>query len=344
MFFYFILLFFIIITCGRFYVLKDKRIIGKYDGYRIALLYIIFFSSFRFNIGYDWNQYLSFVYPTFNIASLPNHELFNRYIYIIAGTIGHPWVLFCLYAILTYTLIGKTIFDFSCDKYASLMIYICLFYLPGLSTIRQEVAVAIVFYAYRFIKGKKIIKYCFCCILASLFHKSAIICVFFYPLFYSKFSIVIIFMFLFSLLYRNILPRVISTFYPHYMSYLSVDLKHFSGNFQKMFYLALLFYVFIINKTNKNIGMINICLVGCMLPYIFGGHTGGRLAEYFLFYYILLLPECNKRVNKTIRILFLFPFYAFFFIYLFVSVYKNHSNEYVPFRWYFLESLEQKLQ
>ena len=81
-----------------------------------------------------------------------------------------------------------------------------------------------------------------------------------------------------------------------------------------------------------------------MLPWgVLGGHTGGRLAQYFLIYYCLLIPECNKRFNINYRILFMIPFYAYFFMYLIVSVTANHSNEYVPFRWYFFEDLNQNL-
>lgn len=346
MIFYFLFLFFIALLCGRYNIMQGKYLVGKKTGYRIAIWFIILVSAMRFNVGYDWSSYLSYIYPVYNPLYFKRLEPFNRLICSLAGILQQPWILFSIYAIITYTLIGKTISDFSCAKYESLMVYICLYYLPGLSTIRQEIAVAIIFFGYRYIREKKIFKYCIICVFAMCFHKTAIIALIFYPLYYLKLSITILFLSLFGIFFKFLLPKLVGALLPMFLLYLERGgIGSSSGNFQKFFYLLLFVYSLLLhNKKGSCVGLLNICSIGCMLPFILGGHTGGRLGEYFLIYYSLLIPECNKRLKIEYRVLFLFPLYAFFFMYLFVSVNINHSNEYVPFRWYPLESLEQELQ
>lgn len=343
--FYIFFLLFIALLCGRYNVIPGSYIVGKRTGYKISIVFIILVSSMRFNIGYDWSSYLSMIYPGFNPLNIQRLEPFNKIICTIAGNLQQPWILFTFYSVITYSLIGKTINDFSSSKYESLMIYLCLFFLSGLSTIRQEIAVAIIFFGYRYILEKKIVKYFFTCMLAMCFHKTAIIAIIFYPLYYLGLSVSIMLITIFGVFFKVILPRIVGAFFPYFMIYLNGGLGSSSGNLQKIFYFLLFIYAFVLHKNKReHIGLLNICVIGCMLPFILGGHTGGRLGEYFLIYYTLLIPECSKRLNIKYRVVFLIPLYAFFFMYLLVSVNVNHSNEYVPFRWYFFESLDQNLR
>lgn len=344
--FYICFLAFIAILCGRYNIVQGNYFLSKKIGYKIAILFIILISAMRFNIGYDWSSYLNYIYPVYNPQYFKRLEPFNRLICSLAGSLQQPWILFTLYAIITYTLIGKTISDFSCAKYESLMIYICLYYLSGLSTIRQEIAVAVIFYGYRYIREKKLFKYFIICILAMCFHKTAIIALIFYPLYYLKLSICILLLFFFGVFFKFLLPILVGALLPMFLFYLEHGgISSSSGNYQKIFYLLLFVYSFILHKKKGTyVGFLNICSIGCMLPFILGGHTGGRLGEYFLIYYSLLIPECNKRLKIKYRVLFLFPLYVFFFMYLYTSVHANHSDEYVPYRFYFLENLDQELR
>jgi len=347
MIFYVFFICFIAILCGRYNIISGKYIVGKKTGYKMAVWFIILISCFRFNIGYDWSSYLSYVYPVYNPINTIRLEPFNRIICFVAGTLNQPIILFSFYAIITYYCVGKVIDLYSDAKYESLMIYICLFYLISLSTIRQAIAEAIIFYGYKYIVEKKKLKYFLICILAMCFHKSAIIAFIFYPIFYFKSTTIVLVSILFFVFFKIVLPKVLGAIFPLFMMYIEKGgIAQSSGNFQRLFYLV--FYIYILLFYNKNSkidkGQFNICTLGVMLPFVLGGHTGGRLAEYFLMYYVLLIPKINKRFNINYRVIFLFVFYAYFFMYLYVSVEINKSNEYVPFRWYFFESLNQNLQ
>lgn len=346
MFFYIFFLFMIAFLCGRYYVINQKNIQNKDLGYKTAIVFIILISSLRFNIGYDWSAYLKFVYPYYTPLNTLRLEPFDRVICAIAGKLKQPIILFSIYAIITYYILGITIYNYSVDKYTSLIIYLCLFYLSGLSTIRQEIAVAVVFYGYKYVKEKKLMKYLIICFLAMCFHKTAIIAISFYPIYYSSKNLIYTFIACSIVFFKVLLPKIIAYFFPFFMSYLDFNgIAKSSGNLTKLFYLFIYIYLFIISKRiDINKGLLNIVSIGVLLPFLLGGHTGGRLAEYFLLYYTLLIPEANRRFSINYRIIFLIPFYIFFFLFLYTSVNINKSNEYVPFRWYFLESLNQNLQ
>ena len=343
MWFYFFFLFFIILLCGRYNIIQGHYFIPKQAGYKISVLFIIFVTSFRFNIGYDWSSYLNFIYPTFNPLNINRLEPLDKLIISCAGYLNQPLVMFSVYAIITYANIGILIHKYSVSNFESLMIYVCLFYLTDLSTIRQAIAVSVVFYGFTFIEQRKFLKYFLVCIVAVLFHKSAVIALLFYHLYYAKPMAIVFIMVSIYTGMKVVLPKILGSILPLFMLYLEKGgIKDSSGSFQRLFYLILFIYALVFHR-KKSVGLVNICAVGVALPFVLGGHTGGRLAQYFLIYYCLLLPECNKRFNINYRILFMIPFYAYFFMYLIVSVTANHSDEYVPFRWYFLEDLNQKL-
>ncbi len=344
MHFYFFFIGFIVILCGRYNIVSGYYFVPKQTGYTISVLFIIFVTSFRFNIGYDWSSYLSFIYPTFNPLNISRLEPLDKLIIGCAGYLNQPLIMFSVYAIITYANIGILINKYSVSKFESLMIYVCLFYLIDLSTIRQAIAVSFVFYGFTFIKQRNFLKYFLVCVVASLFHKSSVIALLFYHLYYAKPMTIIFIMVGIYMVMKIVLPKILGSILPLFMFYIEKGgIKDSSGGFQRLVYLILFIYALVFHRKNS-VGLVNICAVGVILPFVLGGHTGGRLSQYFLIYYCLLIPECNRRFSIHYRILFMIPFYVYFFMYLAVSVFVNQSNEYVPFRWYFLEDLNQKLQ
>lgn len=347
MIFYFLYLFLIIFLCGRYRLSTGIKSVNKNLKFDITIFFIIAISSLRFNIGFDWSQYLSFVYPKCDFKYLKRVEPLSSLYMYIAAVMNSPIIMFSLFAITNYGIIGNIIKKESVSKYESLIIYFSLFYLESLSILRQATALAIVLYGYKFIKEKKLLKYFLCCFVAFLYHRTAIISVVFYFLYYSKSIFIIFALTIFSVTIKIILPKLLGNFFPYFLIYLEKNgIANQSGNFIKLVYLALFFYCLFL-KSKKDIEssrMLNICSFGVLLPFILGGHTGSRIAMYFLIYYVFLIPRINKKFPIQYKVLFLIPFYAYFFIYLLVTVISNHTDEYVPFRWYFLEDLNQKLR
>lgn len=343
MFFYFIFLLIIILLCGRYSFIEKRSLSCKKKRYNLTIIFIIMISSLRFNVGIDWMQYLSFVYPVYNPVNLERFEILNRIIFFAAGMLRMPIVMFFIYATITYSLVGYTIDKHSSSRFESLVIYISLFYLVSLSILRQATAVAIIFFGYRYIKKKNILKYIMVCLLAFCFHNSAIIGLFIYFIYYMDRRYVLFICFMGYIFFYHILLPILGVISPYYANYFTNDeLKNASGNYEKLFYLVLLIYCIVANKKGDrdSSGLLNICTLGVFFPFIMGGHTGGRVASYFLIYYLLLIPKVNKKFSIKYKSLFLVPFYCYFFLYLVVNATSNTSSGYIPFRWFFLESLD----
>ncbi|WP_187770539.1 EpsG family protein [Bacillus mycoides] len=146
-------------------------------------LILIFITGFRYNVGTDYNGYvLNFDYLMNN--DIPRIEYSFKFIVKIAHLIGfNQQFIFFVYAVITYVFIFLSIkyFD-SKAKYRPIITLLVLqyFLFTGFNTVRQMVAVAIFFYAIRFIVNKNLIRYIIWIIIASFFHKSAMICLVFY--------------------------------------------------------------------------------------------------------------------------------------------------------------------
>lgn len=338
--FYFLYLLFIAILCGRYSITNSIRIVNRRLGFNLAIITIIFVTSLRFNIGYDWNIYFSWIYPVFKPVPVNAREPLNRWIYYIANYLNQPLIVFTTYAFIIYGTVGKSIRDNSVDEYESLIIYMALFYLISLSSMRQHAAAAICLWGFRYIKDKKPFKYIFVCLIAMLAHKSAILALLVYPLYYIPRKYIIIIGTIFFLGFRIILPRILGSLFPVYLMYINSEFASKSGNLVKLFYTALLLYITLFHSKDND-GFFNICFVGVVLLWCLGGMTGERAGRYFLIYFIFALPSCNRKFSIQYRILFLIPFYLYFFFYLYTTISKNNSKQYVPFRWYFLEDLNQ---
>lgn len=72
----------------------------------------------------------------------------------------------------------------------SLLLYLLLFrYFASFNILRQSISITIILYAVKFIVDRKLVKYLFFCIIASLFHASSIILIFVYFISYLKLNL-----------------------------------------------------------------------------------------------------------------------------------------------------------
>jgi hypothetical protein len=343
--FYFCYLLLIIIFAGR-YNIAGYRIVQARTGYFIACGIIIFISVFRFDIGFDYSQYYSLISPVPRIKRIENLEYLSKIIFYIANYFEEPLLIFILFGVINYGFIFYIIYKYSSSRYESLIVFFALFYFTTLSTIRQSIAVSIIFYGYRFIKTKKLFWYIIICLIAFNFHISAIIGLFLYPFYHLKYRYTISFSLLFFGGLYFLLPIFLKNYFQKYLPYLEFQgIMNQSGNYIRIFYVGIFMYCLIIacvyNNFNKNAGLFSIITLGILFPFILGSHTGGRISQYFLIYLILLIPNVNSKLNITKRVVVLSIFYIYFFIYLLTTVYASKSTEYVPYRFYFLTDTEK---
>lgn len=177
--------YFLIITIPTFLYFLEENIKTNYKIFRkLGIAFIILMSSLRYNFGVDYTTYL---------------DAFNRIksgIYIDQFELGYMWLnkivagiglnfnfLLFIIALFNCVLLYLTIEEnVQKHKWVAMFIYLTYFdmFFYSLSAIRQSIAISIFLYASKYIRNKELGKYLGWICLASLFHKSAIILIFFY--------------------------------------------------------------------------------------------------------------------------------------------------------------------
>jgi hypothetical protein len=329
------------IFAGR-YNIAGYHIIKPNLGYSIACLLIIFISLFRFDMGWDYSTYWRMIDPVFDYEFLKKStEPLSFFIYSIAAYFHSPLLMYILFGSITYILVFSIINKYSLCKYESLIIYVSMFYFTSWSNLRQSLAGAVLFFGFKYIKDKKIVRYIILVIIASGFHLSAIVGIILYPLYYNKLIYTLFLLILAVIGVKYLLPIFIGDISTRYMSHLqNIDMQDNGGRSMRYVYILLFCYCFVVAIIKKRIkeceGFFSIVALGLIFPFILGGHIGGRVAEYFIMYFMLLIPSVNTKINIYKRVLSMVPFYLYFFLFLFTTVYSSKSTEYVPYRFYFL--------
>ncbi|HDX9579062.1 EpsG family protein [Bacillus cytotoxicus] len=149
----------------------------------IPYLILIIITGFRYSVGTDYNGY-AFNFNYLMTNDIPRIEYSFKLIVKLAHLFGlNQQFMFFVYAAITYIFIFLSIKYFDDKgKYRHIIMLLILqyFLFNGFNTVRQMVAVSIFFYSIRFIVDRNLLKYIIWIIIATFFHKSAIICLIFY--------------------------------------------------------------------------------------------------------------------------------------------------------------------
>ena len=298
---------------------------------------IIFITIFRFDVGFDYIGYFQNIYPIFDYQSYNRLEPFGKMAMNISHYYNNPQLFFILYGIVTFTCLLFVFTKYSKNIFLSIFFYLAFFYLPGLSTIRQEAAVFITFAGYYFIKRNKPLVYLLICLLASLFHSSALIAIFFYPfLKINKIKNTIISA-LAIIAFMGILMKIILSIptFAAYYHYIEDAESYKGGSMIRYLYLLVSILLFILSLTkyqNELTKLSLLSLIGCSISFILGGHIGGRIAEYFTIYLCIGISNilaCNYKkyimpVGISLSLLFLANIY--------ISMKNPTKSPYTPYK------------
>lgn len=174
-------MFYIIIMCLAVILILPLK---KYKNSKVGkILFVLSFlvsflpAGLRYGIGTDY--FYTYV-PYFNWIGTGEKEfgeigfnLLNKFIY---DTSGDYRVLFFVTSFIILGFIYKAIWDNSDDILKSiLIIFIGQTYFYSMNIVRQAIAMAIILYAFKFLKDKKYLKLLICIIIAALFHSSALL-------------------------------------------------------------------------------------------------------------------------------------------------------------------------
>lgn len=185
---------FVIATLFAYLANKSSKKVYRYIFSAIAILAPSILAGLRStNIGTDINIY---VLPAFNVAKnsenfityltniqeLDTEFLYNVLVYVIAKTTNSINVLLFVqhFIICLLFYIGAYNFRNKSYSFVTYSLFLLMYYNMSLNLIRQFIAMAIIFFALKYIYEKKPIKYIISIGIAMLFHSTAIIALLFY--------------------------------------------------------------------------------------------------------------------------------------------------------------------
>lgn len=340
MLFWIIFLIFIYLFFAKFRFngkLKDRR------SEILGIFFIIIISAIRFDVGWDYGNYYSTIYPYVNQEALEKTEPLSQIIILSSDFTGYPPSLFILYSILTYGIAGYCILKHSANVYVSILVYLVFFYLNSLSVVRQGLAVSIVLCSLTFLIDKKLLQFAFCVVISYLIHSSSAICLIFIPIYLltSKKSFFIIFTIALASLFsaRFFVERL----FPGYLSYVLNADEYSGGNAMKILMLVIVGLVSVVSYKRNNLNMIRLsCIsaIGVLFPFFLGGHIGGRIAMYFYIPLIYLLPEITNSIKKYNIKNFLIITLNFLFIFTIFTDCRNPiKSSLTPYKTIFTENI-----
>lgn len=308
-----------------------------------GIVIILIVTLLRFDVGYDYYNYYQAVNGDVIDVTVDRFEPLSKVIMYIAHYWHCPQIVFILFGIITYYCLFSTFRHYSVNFYLGIIVYIAFFYLSDLSTIRQAAAVAISFYGIKYIESKSFIKYLLICLIASLFHFSAIVSILIYFLYNDRVKIYyLIILDIFLLLFSDIVFNLLQG--SSYSIYLEVLDEMAGGSMLGFSFILWFILIFTIDKifTNSQSSykkLYNVIFAGLIFPFVFGGHLGLRLSQYYFIYFCLLIPHVLCNVNRLVRWSVVFMLFGYFIIALYIN--KNSDGaQFIPYKCILFENTE----
>ena len=305
LFFEIILLILAVQNYNNVYILKKSAAF-------CLILFMFVISGLRYNVGRDFINYEQMYLDPSNIRNSFTEPVWS-YISILLHNMGFSSVAwFCLTSFIINLFFISGIRKLSKNFYLSVAFYIAMphLFLESFNIVRQFVAMSIIFrFSYLFFQ-KKYWKFIIVILLASCFHKSAVLTI---PIFFVsliKFSNIILILIVFiCFISRNsflpIIIKIISnvSMYSGYVNEL-VSSESTSGLYAYVLLLVCLFIIFCFRKPAtreinilKNLSLMSFCIY--LLFYTF--QAGQRIGFYVLPYFVLLVPyiQTKFRINGS---------------------------------------------
>lgn len=325
-------------------------------------------SSIRWQRGTDWNAYYTFYmgdnplvkdWRGFEIG----YRLLNYLVKVISNSNYTAFLFIC--ALIIFVFQYKSIMDmnynYSSERSIAVLSYPSLFMIGLLSTnignifvTRSVIAYIILLFSLRYIVNKDLLKFIICVIAASLFHRTSMIFIFAYFIYYFDFlkhlvhisiaSIPLILM-AFPIVLREGAALLGEAFETRVNLYLENSNSVSISGLLNATFLLVVFYIAYLVKFEKDLyykGMLKLYYVGFLL-YVAGYRFGNvflRLAGQYNIVQILLLYKLlelgkNKK-EKTIICIFILLYYAL----RFYSTLHNYWSLFYPFKTIFNMGLE----
>lgn len=341
-------------TCNYKISFLNKEVI-------LILIIFSFFSGVRYAVGVDYLTY-KYYYQTL----LSSGEQLMRFEWLftqISLLFSHLNMHFASYfSFLAFIQLFFILYSFKNEKYLyPSMLFVLMTngtYFMWMNGIRQIIAMSIFIFSIQYIKEKKIINYMLLVLLAFLFHKSALLLIPLYFVFYNNRdlfrSISLQFILIFIALYlseKEIWSKLVSHINQslsilEYESYIDFEIESKEFNRSLRFYLPLLINCIIVLYSKKlkkyfantiiNI-VYNLFFLGVLLSLLFyDSPLMQRPAIYFIYVqfimnaYLLVYLRHNLN-NKVINRLTFISVITFNLLILYAWIYSDFYTQYTFF-------------
>lgn len=331
----------------------------------IIIVTFIGISTFRWEIGTDWDSYYSNFLTANNLGFKSFVEQFSS-IYefgyvILTGLVGgftnnYNLYLLIICAIVFYGIYSR-IFSVSKLKYTSILALFAFSFGYMFAVPRQGIAISLIFYSIRYIEEKKKFKFLLMVFIATLFHSSALVFLPAYFIFYrkinfKKFVFILVLFVIFGSLIIEIFNYIIglgllpSTIQYKLNMYLTID--YVDAGSRSLYtdvliktitrgFVILLIGMILLKHRKKDEflnGYINLYFTSTFLYIVsfYGSQVFGRMAIYYEEVQYLLFAQCFFYAKKDIKILIFLVFAIFLFTKLYARLNTGYMDEFVPFK------------
>lgn len=342
------MLFWIVVVCILFFLLIPR----EYSGKRVfsilsaaGCIFLILLSVFRFDIGWDYHNYFTLEVPDrgswyellfegFDSIDTEYHryktfEPLSRLLYQIAIAFGWKPLIFVLFGGLTYILILKTCRDYSQSFASAFFAYLALFYCDSLSIIRQALAVAVIFYSYRYFSKKKLLPFLLCVVVSAMFHKAAWCALIIYPVYWWCSNKQVYYGIGIGLILSHILSDLLFSFFPKYKDeYASLPGGTIMIYFNLCLYILLYLFVLYLYREEKeqtdqtgetiiDMRLFKIVFLSLLFPFVLGLHLGIRVGSFYSIFVILLFGAVPafRKLSKPVAVSLMSCGFALFFLF-----------------------------
>lgn len=281
-----------------------------------VLPFAILFWCRGISVGADYQNYTNIYQKIANDTLIGREadwigigfQLICRFLSIFCG--NNFYLAFAIVNTVTLVLLYKTIWQNSKNPTLALFVLLsfCLHF-QIFNQFRQMLAIAITFFAVKYLKSENFIKYSICIIIAALIHNTAIVLLPCYFICHNKLNKRMIIFYVLALLVCtfgfSIIESLLSgTYYGQMYFGGKYDIQTDSSIMNlivriMMLIIVLLFYKKVIKHDETNVILYNMVII-CTIAQIVAtqSYIFARLTTYFYIYYVLLIPEVMKVAIK----------------------------------------------
>lgn len=355
MWLYYILIIYIILMA---IFLNDINLKNKSTIYLfIVFIILIILASFREkNIGNDTSVYMD-LFTKLQIVDLKyyldryeiGYLLLNKFVGMLSKEPQSILIVTSIIILSSYAIFIK---KYSKNVYISTLLFFLLGHFgSSMNTIRHQFAILIIFFSYKYIKNRHLIKFIIIIFIASLFHSTAIIFLVAYPVSKLKIKpkeilcigfITLIVYTSFSSIFKILLSGIDKYSYYLNSDYLNGEMR-LATIINIMISLSIIIFGLAVKKIEKaefdddtrimtSFLIISVCINIISLKF----NLLDRVAKYFDIFSIVYLPNILILIkNRERRYIYSILIIILFFLYsLSIQYFRPEWNRVFPYKFY----------